>query len=402
MQVDGIPSMHLAVFFLLKVCAGVALTLVYTYFYTDTTKADIYRYYNDSVVVSKILFNSPYHWAKVMLGIDMYSKETFAHILPTLYFDHPAGDIATSNKLLIRISSLFNYLSYYSIYINTLFFNFACFVGLVALLKALRRFFMGDVRWLSITLFLLPSMVFWTSGLLKDQLLLTFIGFYLCVLLLEKKAWQHWFLALLLFYAVFSVKSSVAAPLLVASIFLPTYHVSLKKRAVAFGVLSLLGIAAAFTTGFADKLCAMLLGKRNEFVFLSLTENASSNIDSTIYGLTCGNLLGLIPSALVNTILRPFVWQSGSAFHLAFAIENMLFLAIVVLVLVLAVRSKGNRSEAAISLAVFCLLFALFNYLIIGLTVPVMGAIVHYRVIAAPFLLLGILFLMGNRAVSKN
>ena len=394
MQVKGVPRLHLAIFFLLKVVAGISLTLIYTYYYTDTAKNDIYKYYNDSVVVSKILFNSPYHWTKVMLGIDMYSKETFAHILPTLYFDHPSGDIATSNKLLIRITSLFNYLSYYSIYINTLFFNFACFVSLVALLKAMRRFFTGDVRWLYLALFLLPSMVFWSSGLLKDQLLFTFIGLYLYVLLLEKKTWQHWFLALLLFYAVFSVKSSVAAPLLIASVFLPIYNISLLKRGIAAGIATATGLGLAFATGFAGRLCAMLLEKRNEFVFLSLSENAGSNIDSTIYALNCGNLFSILPAALVNTILRPFVWQQGSHFQLIFAAENALFISLIFAVAYFIFKHKGPRSEANLSLALFCIIFALFNYLIIGLTVPVMGAIVHYRVIAAPFLLLGLVALL--------
>lgn len=394
MQVDGVPSLHLALFFLLKVVAGITLTLIYTYYYTDTAKNDIYKYYNDSVVVSKILFESPYHWAKVMLGIDMYSKETFAHILPTLYFDHPSGDIATSNKLLIRITSLFNYLSYYSIYINTLFFNFACFIGLVALLKALRRFVTGDVRWLYLALFLLPSMVFWSSGLLKDQLLFTFIGLYLYVLLLKEKTWQHWFFAVLLLYAVFAVKSSVAAPLLIASVFLPIFNVSLLKRTITVGVVKVTAVVLAFTTGFADKACAMLLEKRNEFVFLSLSENAGSNIDSTIYALNCGNLFSILPAALVNTILRPFVWQQGSHFQLIFAAENAIFLSLLLAVVYFIFKNKGPRTEANLSLALFCIIFSLFNYLIIGLTVPIMGAIVHYRVIAAPFLLLGLVMLL--------
>ena len=237
-------------------------------------------------------------------------------------------------------------------------------------------------------------MVFWSSGLLKDQLLFTFIGLYLYVLLLEKKTWQHWFLALLLFYAVFSVKSSVAAPLLIASVFLPIYNISLLKRGIAAGIATATGLGLAFATGFAGKICAILLEKRNEFVFLSLSENAGSNIDSTIYALNCGNLFSILPAALVNTILRPFVWQQGSHFQLIFAAENALFISLIFAVAYFIFKHKGPRSEANLSLALFCIIFALFNYLIIGLTVPVMGAIVHYRVIAAPFLLLGLVALL--------
>lgn len=384
---EGVSPLHLALFFLLKVAAGILLTLVYTYYYTDAAKSDIYRYFNDSVVISKLLFQAPVHWAKIMLGIDMYSQETFSYLVHTHYFDHPEGDIATRNKLIIRLSSLFNILSYYNIYINTLLFNFISFIGLVALLKAMQRYFTGDVRWLYIPLFLLPSMVFWSSGLLKEQLLFTFVGFYIYIVC----TYNNYFailLSTLLLIMVFYVKPSVAFCLFTAWLFLPVPGLSNKKRWIGISVAVTSFAAFAVSFNWHYDVCSMFLSKRNEFVTLALAENAGSTLDNTVYELSCGNLLSLIPSALLNTVLRPFIWSRGSAFQWAFALENLLFLA---LVLYLIVRYFKLPQGSVAMVALFCFSFAMLNYLIIGLTIPIMGAIVHYRVMSAPFLLLAVL-----------
>jgi len=94
-----------------------------------------------------------------------------------------------------------------------------------------------------------------------------------------------------------------------------------------------------------------------------------------------------LPEAFQNSILRPYVWEGGKLFQLAFAIENTLFLLLLAGLLFFYKKPVGYRLQLCL-----CFLFiALANYLIIGITVPVFGAIVHYRVIAAPFLLLAVL-----------
>src|SRR5687768_2383080 len=108
----GISKRALVLFFLLKVTAGIALTLVYTYYYTDHTKADIYRYFNDSKIISSLLFQHPAIWLQVITGIGMNEPEVFRHLLTTLHFSHPETDIATNNSLIIRAISLFNFFSF--------------------------------------------------------------------------------------------------------------------------------------------------------------------------------------------------------------------------------------------------------------------------------------------------
>ena len=119
-DIDGVRKVHLAFFFLLKVIAGLCLTLVYTYYYTDQSKADIYRYFSDSKIISSVLFTDPIAWLKIMTGVGSFEPDTFKYLADTWHFTHPAGDFITSNAFLIRIVSLLNYISGYNIYIDTL------------------------------------------------------------------------------------------------------------------------------------------------------------------------------------------------------------------------------------------------------------------------------------------
>jgi hypothetical protein len=129
---------------------------------------------------------------------------------------------------------------------------------------------------------------------------------------------------------------------------------------------------------------------------LAISENAGSALNTSVQGAGVSAVIKLIPAALTNAIARPFLWGHNKVFQLAFALENTAFLLLILFLLFRAFQfPKGEKRL----LMLFCLTFAITNYLIIGLTIPVMGAIVHYRIIAAPFLLLAVLLCVNVNAI---
>jgi hypothetical protein len=138
---------------------------------------------------------------------------------------------------------------------------------------------------------------------------------------------------------------------------------------------------------WGDKTAQLLIGKRNEFAELARLENAGSYLKNANYTPTLKNVVRLLPEALQNSLLRPYLWEGGKLFQLVFAVENTLFLLLLAGLLFFYKKPTGYRLQLCL-----CFLFiAIANYIIIGITVPVLGAIVHYRVIATPFLLLAVL-----------
>ena len=394
-NIPDVKRNHLAFFFLLKVAAGIALTLVYTYYYTDPTKADIYRYFTDSKIISSLLFTHPVDWLKIITGIGTYDPQTFKYLQDTLYFTHPVNDLVTDNTLFIRVISILNYFSFYNIYIDTLLFNCIAFVALTALFKALSPFFSEFPQILFWPLFLMPSVVFWSSGLLKEELL--FVGIALYIYAATKPSTGiNWKNLLFIFMAILLValtKIYVGLIMVLCGTFLPTQIEGKTYRsgiALKYGVYIGMGILVWLYAG--DYLSSNIIYKRNEFIQLAIAEHSNSILDTTIVTGGWNSIFALVPSAFENAILRPFVRDKGTVFQLLFAVENFLFIASLIFLLL---RYFKWPEKIKLFMALFCFSFAVLNYLSIGITIPILGAIVHYRVIAMPFLLLSVL-LMTN------
>lgn len=404
-RTEGLSKTQLILFFLLKVTAGITLNLVYTYYYTDNSKADIYRYFNDSKIISQILFHDARCWWKIMSGIGAYDTDAFSYLVHTQYFSHTASDAFTDNTFIIRVNVLLNYLSFSNIYINTLFFNFSCFIGLTGIFKWLIPYFRTAPLLLSVPVYLLPSVIFWSSGLLKESLLFSSIGLGIYLLTYSDKILPR-IVSLLFFFSILFIKPAVFFSLIAASgiyltlrLFVLNENPFVQRRTratvVCFWLIALYVIA--FKTNI---ICEKLIDKRNEFVQLAIKENAGSLIDADVLSADCINIISLIPHAGVNSVLRPFVWEKGSAFQRLFAVENSVVL---LLLSYLLIRNFKIPERNKLMIAVFLLSFALINYFIIGITVPVTGAIVHYRVIASPFLVIAVLsFISLNKFISKE
>ncbi len=368
------------------------LTWVYTYYYTDPSKADIYRYFNDSKIISHLLFSHPIDWLKIMMGVGTYDVSTFGHLQNTQYFSHPVADAITNNTLLIRFISLLNYFSFYNIYINTLLLNFITFISLVLLFKVLVPYFAAFPQMLCWPLFLIPSVVFWSSGLLKESVFFIGISLFIFASLHCKRLLKSFVIVLLSIAIIGFTKIYVAGILLFCSGFLlGGSKLNLSTKAVFALTVTLYAVVIVLVWQFAGGyIFHTLMDKRNEFISLAAMEHSGSILETKLVTDDCVSIAALLPSAFYNSVLRPCLWDSGPVLQRLFALENSLFIVSQIILLVFFFRlPKGN----AIWLALFCFLFGMLNYAAIGLTVPVLGAIVHYRIIAMPFLAISVLLM---------
>jgi len=380
---------HLPLFFLLKVLAGILLTLVYTYYYTDPTRADIYRYYNDSIIISNILFQSPKAWFKIMTGFGTYDPDAFVNLVKTQNFSHSSSDFVTNNTLIIRVTVLLNYLTGYSIYGNTLIYNMLCFSGLVAFYHFLKPYFSAYPFILFFPLFLLPDVVFWNSGLLKGQLLFTCLGWF--YYLLSYKAWWKMVINILILPLIYFIKPLIAITLMLSFPFLYAYRFQWTKRMFAgVAILFFMGVILVINSNMGTLLCDKLIDKHNEFISIAEADNAGSLLVLP-HAEHCRDLLTRFPTLFFETFLGPFIWSSPNLFSSFFGVLNLLLIMCLIGLLVFFYQ-KPNLLK--LSLTTSFLVFALLNQTIIALTVPVMGAVVHYRTIAIPFLVIALLNLI--------
>jgi hypothetical protein len=143
---------------------------------------------------------------------------------------------------------------------------------------------------------------------------------------------------------------------------------------------------------FFCEIITSIISKRNEFITLGLQVNAGSLLEKSLFPIDCSQIWNLLPQAFLNTFYHPFILDTGgSLFEKLFAIENTLLLLCFVYLTFKVQIPKGRKLQ----LFIFCISFSVMNYLIIGLSVPILGAIVRYKVIALPFLLVSLLTLVN-------
>ena len=78
-EAEGLSKRAISFFFLLKVAAGIALWAIYTFYYTDRSTADIYKYFDDSKVLFDALNEKPVDFLKMLFGIANDSPYFDAH-----------------------------------------------------------------------------------------------------------------------------------------------------------------------------------------------------------------------------------------------------------------------------------------------------------------------------------
>ncbi len=89
-----------------------------------------------------------------------------------------------------------------------------------------------------------------------------------------------------------------------------------------------------------------------------------------------------IPFAIATVFFQPTLFSIQNALALFSWLENMWLLLLITLMILFFNRTMIVKKEVF----TFCLLFALFQFAMIGLTSPVVGAVVRYKVTALPFL----------------
>lgn len=391
----------LTAFFSLKLLFSIATVLVYTYYYTDRSHADIYKYFDDSKVIYDAIGEHPRVSFHVITGIgyDKDDPELKAVIHPTQHFDKKEDGIGeVNNRLVIRLHVLLRFISHGNVYIHTLFFCFLSFIGCVALYRALQPFFeYAQGRILILPIFLVPSILFWTSGMLKETLVMCLLGlmaFSAFRVLSFQNIVTNLVLTVVWILLMYLVKPFIALSFLAGFYVMATVNFKGLPRVITIllGIAIAMGVLYLHQT-FICEAMASLITKRNDFVQLGQAMNAGSLSDTTIREATCTEPFKLIPSAIYNVFLQPAIWSPG-VMNKLFGLENTLVLVFALVSLHYFKRPK----RAKMQLAAFSLVFILLNYSIVGITIPIIGALVRYKVFG---LLFFVILILANISIRK-
>jgi hypothetical protein len=404
-RVHHLSRIQLVILFLVKIGFGTALTLIYTYHYTDRSKQDIYKYFDDSKPLYDAFSQNTVHYLQLVTGINDDDPALKQYLKQTQHWYRSEQDIFTSNRPLIRFNAVFRLISGGSIYVHTIFMCFLSLCGLIAIFKLLSPHFQRRKRELIFSIFLLPSVLFWGSGLLKEGLILFSLGILIYSfhkILKQSFTIRHLVAFLLGTSILVSIKLYVFAALAPALVGQALFFRLGKERPLFYHFVALTVIA--FLVFLIPRVIPMptaselIAGKNDQFIELARKENAGSFIESQQLEPNVGSLLTAVPAALTNTFLRPFILTADGLFQKAIALENLLIYLILLLAIIFPRLPEGEKG----AFTWMGLSFTILLFLIIGWSSPILGAIVRYKVLALPFFLASCIQLINKRRLLRT
>lgn len=349
-----------------------ALGYAYLYFHLRPATSDVWGYYDQS---------------RQLAGMIHTPADFFNYALPThgswsFWMHYNAWNNLKENVYVVLLLVM-NLLTGGNVYADTVLFAVLTFTGWLRLIRLFRALYPGRAHvWYALP-FLLPTFLFCYSGLHSDGLIFALLGWF---------AWD----AYRLFVSVAPHSEGDAAPLRPAEGTAP-------RRPPVWRFVLICLLFACFKAFFLVLLLLLVLAwrLRRPYGWLFLTvagalllavtipEQVSRQQDylalhelrpesaTTAQPLTAGSYLSHLPGAVWTGLFRPAPWEGSK--YLVSALEVWLLWLLLMYGFTRRVRRSFFEASWAWLTVMFCLL--------IGYTIPVMGAVIRYRALLFPLVL---------------
>ena len=386
----GFSKTALQFAFILKAFSGLVIYLIYTYYYPVRMEADTFKYFDDSKYLYEALWYKPIDFFKMLLGIDCENDYFLKHYYSKMFNWYRSYDngLLNDNRLVIRINAVIRIFSFGNYHVHSLFFNFLTFLGSYSLAKLFLT--VSENKWKAyLAVFLIPSVVFWCAGILKESILIFALGsfswnFYKVMTGHRKLTTYLWLLGLLPILIIMKFYVFVA--------FIPAiigWWISQKtKKTILVYVATTIGcLLLALLIGYlvpTYNFLNIMAAKQGDFINLAKFLKANSSIQMDYLEPNLWSFLKASPKALVNTLTRPWPTELKGILFYPPLFENFF----IILILFASWFYRKNVQPKQWKFVFFCLTFSVLLFVIIGLTTPIIGAIVRYKIPAIPFLVI--------------
>ena len=295
-------------------------------------------------------------------------------------------------NVFVKILSVFNILSFGSYWVNVIFYSFLTMFGPIAIFRVMKDFFPDKKTPVLLASFLVPSFLYWTSGLHKDGLIFTGISLiiYHFYFGMKEKTFNFsriiyiaiGFLLILVFRNFLLV---IITPALLAWVLSNRFP---KRSLIVFSSVYLLFIILFFSVRYLNPgldFPQAVVNKQQAFMKLT----GGSAVQIRELQPTVGSFLKNTPEAITLSTIRPYPGDVHHILSLAAAVEVDFLLLMFILFHFFKTNSIQSRH-----FIYFCIFFSFSVLLTIGYTVNFLGAIVRYRSIIIPLLIVPMAALM--------
>lgn len=377
----GIKPWGIFLLFIVKIIAALAIGWINNKYYPLN---DYWGLNKEGFIEYKLLISNPLAYFKDITT--SHYADQYGNFFRTV--DSYWNDLRTN--IGIKLLAISNIIARGNYYINSLIFNFFGFLGYIALFKVFIHSYPLKKKAVIFGCFLLPSTLFFTSGLNKDLFIFTLLAFYsyaLYFILNDRYTIKRLLLLLLSAVFILLIRNFLFVAIIPSTIGLIISSNRKFHPAIAFFGIYFL---ACMTLLFIDINCTdfqplgIISQRQNDF--LQLPE-AGSQLSMGLLQPTLKSFILNLPNAINHGFLRPFIWDEGNIFMLLLSIELFFYQGL----LLFMFFCKETYHKKTNPIIWFGLSIAIFMWLIIGFVIPNIGAIVRYKSLFLPFLIIPIL-----------
>lgn len=393
----------------IKFFGGLSFALVYTYFYSYG--GDTMAYYDDAAQITQFFFKDPITTIHLLVDTSSFGHNEIRSLVGPLRFGYGGSEFPV-----VRIATFLNILGMNSYYSTTILFAAFSYVGVWHFYLVFARRYPDIYDQLAIAVLFVPSVFFWGSGIMKDSIVLGFLG--IIVYSIDKfliggaRRWLWLGVTILSSLAVFSIKAYVImalVPALVVWVVMNTRD-KINNNLIKALIVPVLLAFSVIGVGFSLKVLGEYSKKYSIENFASSAKSIQSwhyvegqntsdhhgrgssytlgDYDPTLWGI-----IKMFPAAVNVTFFRPYLWEAKNIAVFASALESTILLLFSLHVFF----GLGIRRVFPIlfsdSFLMMSFTFAIFFAFAVGFTSYNFGALSRYKLPCIPFYVASLMIL---------
>jgi hypothetical protein len=367
----------------LKIIAGISLGLIYTHYYTV---GDTFNYHKDGLLLADFAKEDAASYLKFLFTSDASNT-----ILDELSYKQPRA------MFMSKIVGVFCILTAGNYWIIATYFSILCFFCSWMLAKELVTQFPEFEIAVALSFFLFPSVVFWTSGVIKESVAMAGLYFHCYIFLRlwkrQKVKYWEWLIAFLAAWWLWNLKYyylGVLFPVLATALIARWIYPRLRIHALYLKILAwcvifvapLALVSVLHPNFYPERFLEVVVTSNHEFQMISEEKDLIhyTNLEPSWFGIFRN-----APLATFSALYRPTVLEVETTFQWIIALENVALLLLTVLSVRQIPRLINSKHRHLIFIM---LLFILLLSTFLALSTPNFGTLSRYRVGFLPFFVL--------------
>lgn len=395
----------------LKLISAILLGVIYQFYYGA---GDTINYFNQGQIITEALHNNFRAGIHLLLSHGQFDPDTFIYSARLFWYRNPA------EMFIVKLSGLLGFILFNNYSSNALIFALISFGGSWRLFKTVIKIYPQAKSITAFSIFFIPSVVFWGSGLMKDSIMLGILGwlFYAFnnLLIDKKKILKSVIIIVLGLYILYTIRIYILLAFIPPALFWIFIENSnrIKNRIlriiarplfIIFGLM-LAYYAAINVTAGSDKYDINNISERTkinaEYLYsISKQQQGSAYFLGKLDG-SFESILSLAPKAVFVTFYRPFLWEVRNPLMFLSAIESSSFLLLTIYILFNPGIAKCFKIMIDEPFILFSILFSIGLAIGVGLNSYNFGTLVRYKIPLLPFLTLSILLMLNYKKLKSR